>query len=81
LLTVSVLIEPDDVEKCKGRRAIIDRVDWDCEVLTNYSDVNLGCGKRPATGITWVFEQVEEAIIFEDDCLPHPTFFAFARNY
>jgi GT2 family glycosyltransferase len=28
---------PDDVEKCKAARAIIERVDWDCEVLTNYS--------------------------------------------
>jgi hypothetical protein len=49
---------PDDVEKCKAARDIIDGVDWDCEVLRNYSDINLGCGKRPATGITWVFEQV-----------------------
>jgi hypothetical protein len=71
---------PDDIEKCKAARAIVDGVDWDCEVLTNYSDVNLGCGKRPATGITWVFEQVEEAIIFEDDCLPHPTFFQFCEE-
>ncbi|GCL47360.1 glycosyltransferase family 2 protein [Microcystis aeruginosa] len=71
---------PDDIEKCKAARAIIEGVDWDCEVLTNYSEVNLGCGKRPATGITWVFEQVEEAIIFEDDCLPHPTFFRFCEE-
>jgi hypothetical protein len=71
---------PDDVEKCKAARAIIDKVDWDCAVLKNYSEVNLGCGKRPATGITWVFEQVEEAIIFEDDCLPHPTFFRFCEE-
>jgi hypothetical protein len=41
-------------------RAIIDRVDWDCEVLKNYSDRNLGVGIRPATGFRWVFEQVEE---------------------
>jgi hypothetical protein len=71
---------PDDVENCKAARAIIDKVDWDCAVLKNYSEVNLGCGKRPATGITWVFEQVEEAIIFEDDCLPHPTFFRFCEE-
>jgi len=70
----------DDIEKCKAARAIVEGVDWDCEVLTNYSDLNLGCGKRPATGITWVFEQVEEAIIFEDDCLPHPTFFRFCEE-
>ena len=72
--------KPDDIEKCKAARAIVEGVDWDCEVLKNYSDLNLGCGKRPATGITWVFEQVEEAIIFEDDCVPHPTFFQFCEE-
>ena len=72
--------QPGEVEKCAAARAIIDTVDWDCEVLKNYSDVNLGCGLRPATGINWVFEQVEEAILFEDDCLPHPTFFQFCEE-
>ena len=71
---------PGEVAKCEAARAIINSVDWDCEVLTNYSEVNLGCGKRPATGITWVFEQVEEAIILEDDCLPHLTFFQFCEE-
>lgn len=71
---------PDEAEKCAATRAIIEQVDWDCEVLKNYSEVNLGCGLRPATGITWVFEQVEEAIILEDDCLPHPTFFRFCEE-
>jgi len=66
-----------EAEKCLATRAIIDRVDWDCTVLQNYSDVNLGVGGRPATGIRWVFEQVEEAIILEDDCVPHPTFFRY----
>lgn len=72
--------KPDDVEKCAAARAIIDRVDWDCEVFKNFSDVNLGCGKRPSTGIDWVFENVEEAIILEDDCLPDPTFFRFCQE-
>lgn len=58
---------PDEAKKCAATRAIVEQVDWDCEVLKNYSEVNLGCGLRPATGITWVFEQVEEAIILEDD--------------
>jgi hypothetical protein len=71
---------PSDIEKCAAARAIIDGVDWECEVLTNYSDINLGCGKRLPTGITWVFEQVEEAIILEDDCLPDPSFFYFCEE-
>lgn len=71
---------PDDIEKCAAARRVIERVDWDCEILTNYSDINLGCGLRPATGIDWVFAQVEEAIILEDDCLPHPSFFPFCEE-
>ena len=64
-------------DKCAAARAVVERVDWDCEVVKNYSDVNLGCGVRVATGLRWVFEQTEEAIILEDDCVPHPTFFRF----
>ncbi len=70
----------DDIEKCAAARAIIDRVDWDCEVIKNYAPENLGCGKRVSTGIGWVFEQVEESIILEDDCLPHHTFFQFCED-
>lgn len=70
----------DDLEKCQAAREVIRRVDWNCEVLTNYSDTNLGCGLRPATGISWVFDTVEEAIILEDDCLPHSTFFPYCEE-
>lgn len=70
----------DEAEKCEATRAIIDRVDWKCEVLKNYSEINLGCGKRVSSGLDWVFDQVEEAIILEDDCLPHPTFFRFCEE-
>ena len=43
---------PDDWEKCTGARKVVERIDWNCEVYRNYSGVNLGCGRRPATGIT-----------------------------
>ncbi|HEX8161041.1 MAG TPA: hypothetical protein VF538_04170 [Pyrinomonadaceae bacterium] len=68
---------PGEREACRAARAVVERVDWDCEVLTNFSDVNLGCRGRVSSGITWVFEQVEEAIILEDDCVPDPTFFRY----
>ena len=71
---------PGEAEKCAATRAIIDRVDWDCEVLKNYSATNLGCGKRVSSGLDWVFQNVEEAIILEDDCLPDPTFFRFCEE-
>ena len=71
---------PEDAERCAAARAVVESVDWDCEVLKNYSDVNLGCGRRPATGLDWVFEQAEEAIILEDDCVPELSFFQFCEE-
>ena len=67
-------------ELCAAARAVIGRVDWPCQVLTNFSDHNLGCRGRVSSGIDWVFSQVEEAIFLEDDCLPDPTFFPFCEQ-
>ena len=69
-----------EAEKCAEVRAIIDTVDWDCEVLKNYSEVNLGCRKRVSSGLDWAFNLVEEAIILEDDCLPDLSFFQFCQE-
>jgi hypothetical protein len=72
---------PDDVEKCTAVRKIIDSVDWDCEVIKEYAEVNMGTRLRGSSGLTWAFNtQVEEAIILEDDCLPHPTFFQYCED-
>jgi hypothetical protein len=71
---------PQEAEACAAARAVVEQVDWDCEVFKNYSTANLGCGKRLPTGLDWVFNQVEEAIILEDDCLPHPTFFPYCEE-
>jgi hypothetical protein len=71
---------PGEAEKCAAVRSVITQVDWDCEVLTNYAEVNLGCKRRVSSGIDWVFSLVEEAIILEDDCLPVPSFFQFCQG-
>ena len=66
-----------DIERCEETRRIATAVDWTCEVMTDFSETNLGCGRRPASGITWAFEHVAEAIILEDDCVPNGSFFRF----
>lgn len=83
LLVVADGPRPDrlnEEQKCEEVRKIIDRVDWKCEVIKNYSENNLGCKNRVSSGLNWVFETVEEAIILEDDCLPNPTFFMFCEE-
>ena len=72
--------KPGEAEKCAETRAIIDQVDWDCEVFKRYAEHNLGCGVNISQGISWVFEQVEDAIILEDDCLTHPDFYHFCES-
>ena len=58
---------PEDVQRCAAVRDIVAHVDWPCQVERNFAERNLGCGRRPASGISWVFEQVDEANILEDD--------------
>ena len=74
------LNHPSDIEKCTETRKIIDQVDWDCQVLKNFSDVNLGLKKRVSSGLDWVFDTVDESIILEDDCLPGEDFFYYAQE-
>lgn len=71
---------PGEAEKCEASRAIIDRVDWECEVIKNYADTNLGCATRVSSGLDWVFSKVEQTIILEDDCIPHNSFFRFSEE-
>jgi hypothetical protein len=71
---------PGEDERCGAARAITERVDWPCEVLRSYSEVNLGCRDRISSGLDWIFDSVERAIVLEDDCLPHPTFFRFCEE-
>ncbi|MFC1452299.1 glycosyltransferase family 2 protein [Verrucomicrobiota bacterium] len=71
---------PEEAEACRGARAATEKVDWPCEVLREYADTNMGCRKRVATGLDWVFSQVEEAVVVEDDCLPDRSFFGFCQE-
>lgn len=58
-------------------RKIFDEIDWECNINKNFSIPNLGLEKRVLTGLSWVFSLVDKAIILEDDCLPHESFFQF----
>jgi hypothetical protein len=72
---------PGEAEKVAATRAVIDqKIDWPCQIERLYSDVNQGCSIGPIRAISWFFEQVEEGIILEDDCVPHPDFFPYCAT-
>ena len=69
--------ERELIEEC---REIAQQVDWDCEVTTLFSDVNLGCGRRISSGISHAMDSVDQLIILEDDCIPNPSFFPYCSE-
>jgi hypothetical protein len=71
---------PGEQTQVTATRSIVDNVDWPCDVQTCFSDTNLGCKRRVPSGLARLFEQIEDAIILEDDCLPDPKFFSLLPN-
>jgi hypothetical protein len=71
---------PSDARRCAETRAVVQEVDWPCEVFTLFQEVNLNCGLAPVTAMNWFFAHEPEGIILEDDCVPAPSFFPFCQE-
>lgn len=67
-------------ELCEETRRVATNIDWDCEVKTLFRDSNVGCGLGPTYAMDWLFENEEQGIILEDDCIPDPTFFDYCEE-
>ena len=66
----------------EGEQQLIDECisifkGWNGNVKFNMAEKNLGCKTRITSGLDWVFEHVERAIILEDDLIPSLQFFQF----
>ncbi|WP_115719140.1 nucleotide-diphospho-sugar transferase [Gallaecimonas mangrovi] len=70
--------EKKDIEKV--RQYILENIDWHCEVKTLFREQNLGCKLAVSSAIDWFFENEEQGIILEDDCLPSKSFFYFCQE-
>ena len=67
-------------ERCEKVRALVSMVDWECEVFTKFSDVNLGVMMGESTAMDWFFENEGEGIVLEDDTLPVQSFFWYCQE-
>lgn len=72
--------KPGEQVLCTKVREIFDNIDWPCQVQKNYSSVNMGCKARVVSGLDWVFEHADKAVILEDDCIPSKSFFEFTNS-
>ena len=57
------------------RKAMMDAIDWPCEVKTLFRKENMGCAHAVNDAITWFFSQEEYGIICEDDIILGQDFF------
>jgi hypothetical protein len=70
----------EEAKKVQAVQYIIKQVDWECDVQTLFHQENLGCRMGVSSGINWFFEQVEQGIILEDDCVPDTSFFYYCEE-
>ena len=66
-----------DAEKVAKVKSIVDLVDWKCEVKVLFSETNRGSKVTESEAINFFFDNVDEGIVLEDDCLPNQSFFMF----
>lgn len=72
--------KPDDPAKIAASKAVIETVDWECDLKLNYQTENYGCGMGPKLAIDWLFSMYDRGIILEDDCLASASFFEFCEE-
>ena len=69
-----------EADLCVRARAVVEKVDWACDVKYRYSETNLGARECYKSGVDWAFSEVDEGIVLDDDCVPDPTFFVFSQD-
>ena len=53
-----------ELEKVKQtRQAVLDAIDWECEVKTRLSEKNQGCANGVYNAIIWLFDNEDRGIV------------------
>lgn len=70
--------EKELVTEC--RDVVLNAVDWECELHTDFRSENMGCGPGMYNAISWLFSKEEMGIVLEDDCVVQQSFFRFMEE-
>ena len=74
----NIISDINKVNKC--RSLFKKNIKWKSDINFKFETKNKGCGLGVSDAITWFFNNVEEGIILEDDCILSKSFFPFAEE-
>lgn len=69
--------QPGEQELCAEVRDVFENVDWPCHVVRDFEHTNVGCKQRIISAYDRVFQEVDRAIILEEDVIVGSEFFDF----
>ncbi|MEF1185567.1 hypothetical protein [Vibrio sinaloensis] len=70
----------EEIEVLLAREHAESLIDWQCDIIRNYTSENRGVYKNIGLGASWVLEKEDRAIFLEDDSLPEQSFFPFCEE-
>lgn len=70
----------DELERNNQVRAMINEIDWECDLHTWFRDECVDVYTSLFGAINWLFDNEEMGIILEEDCVASPAFFDFAEK-
>jgi hypothetical protein len=68
---------PEEEALVEEVRDVFENITWPCRVVRDYATENMGCKARIISAYERAFEEVDRAIILEDDVLLRPELFDF----
>ena len=68
-----------DLPKVQEVRALLKRIDW-CDPVIVERTANIGLARSIVSAVNQVFEEHDQLILLEDDCVPQKHFFSFIED-
>jgi hypothetical protein len=70
----------EDLLKINEIKNLLENIDKNIHKEVLIQDKNLGCGLGMVTAINWFFDNEEDGIILEDDCIPDLSFYNYCNK-
>lgn len=68
---------PDEIKRNEEVRSLIKQIDWDCELVSWFREEYVDVFTSLWGALDWIFNNEDEAIILEEDCVATLAFFDF----